>query len=815
MTETRKTKQGIKALIALLAICIILLLFSTTVSAATLGDVNGDGAINILDVVLVNNYVLGGSTLTATQSYLADVNRDGTVDIFDLVLIMQMASGMIYEFPVLPAPTLSSPANNTLISTDYVTFQWGSVSGAIRYQLEVVRVSDGTLFKDPVLATTGTTLLGFPNDGTQFRWRVRAGNNDGWGSWSAYRNFANGTAPADTTAPPPAAPAPAPSAPVVPTVTVPSAPTLLSPGDNATVAGASINFQWNPSTGANKYELRVIKVSDGSTFKLQPVGNLTYNTQIGFPNDGSVYRWQVRAGNDGGWSSWSSERTFTNSGELGIPILTSPAANANVFGSAILFRWNAASGATRYEIQVLNENGTVFRSETLNTATTTTFYGFPNDGRKFTWRVRAGNVSGMSANWSEQRTFYNGYLPAAPNMKSPENNHMPDGTSISFSWDASAGADKYNLQVVRARDGLVFKDVILGNVTTLSLTGFPNDGTAYMWRVRAGSKDGWGPWPSAYYNFTSGNLQAPILVSPANNANVASSRVTFEWRPVSGATRYKLVIENSSGETYREIVLGNIYASIQRELPNKGDVFTWYVVAGNSYGWAESSAKRTFVNGTPVATPVQQTPVADTMVVLNALPDSTVYDLVDFGWEAVADATIYQLEVTRVRDGQKKLYDITSFNNDPVINKPLSVFVNTDTFGAEQYRWRLRAGIGTSPGYTWSNWSPYRDFVAYNELPLRPAPILISPAVNATAASETVTFKWTEVSGASSYNLQVVNVSGGTMYKSVGGIPAAADPEFAQPGFPNKGDQFMWRVRANNGAWSLYRYFANGSWWLF
>jgi hypothetical protein len=603
MTETRKTTRGLKALFALLTICIILLLFSTAVSAVMPGDINSDGAINVLDVVLVNNHVLGDSTLTATQRFLADVNRDGIVDIFDLVLIMQMASGLIYEFPVLPAPTLTAPANNTLVSSDYVSFQWNSVSGAIRYELEVSKVSDGSIFKNLVVSATGTTQLGFPNDGTQFRWRVRAGNNDGWGSWSVYRNFANGSAPADSTVP-----APAPTSPTVPTVAIPSAPTLTLPGANSTVAGNSISFQWNPSTGADKYELRVIKVSDGSTFRNQPVGNLTYSTQIGFPNDGTIYRWQVRAGNAGGWSSWSAERTFTNGGELGIPILTSPAVNANVFGSAITFRWNAASGATKYVIQVLNKNGTIFRSDTLGSATSTTFYGFPNDGSEYTWRVRAGNVS-TDGTWSEQRAFYNGNLPDAPEMLTPTSGEITGGSSVRFNWEESTGANNYNLQVVRVRDNMIVKNPILGNSTSTLQTGFPDDGTAYMWRVRAGSSDGWGEW-SGYSQFTSGSLAMPTLTSPANNANIAATSIRFEWNPVYGANRYQLKITQGEGATlttFREVSFSSVYATIQRYFPNDGSEFQWQVRAGNSLNntWGEWSVARTLINGTPVATPAQ------------------------------------------------------------------------------------------------------------------------------------------------------------------------------------------------------------------
>jgi hypothetical protein len=54
------------------------------------GDVNGDGTVNISDVTLLVNIILGN----ATDPYgNADVNGDGTVNISDVTLLVNIILG--------------------------------------------------------------------------------------------------------------------------------------------------------------------------------------------------------------------------------------------------------------------------------------------------------------------------------------------------------------------------------------------------------------------------------------------------------------------------------------------------------------------------------------------------------------------------------------------------------------------------------------------------------------------------------------------------------------------------------------------------
>lgn len=63
-----------------------------------LGDVNGDGKINVTDSLAVMNHISGKKSLTSAQKKRADVTGDGKVNVQDSVKIMQYISGKIKKF---------------------------------------------------------------------------------------------------------------------------------------------------------------------------------------------------------------------------------------------------------------------------------------------------------------------------------------------------------------------------------------------------------------------------------------------------------------------------------------------------------------------------------------------------------------------------------------------------------------------------------------------------------------------------------------------------------------------------------------------
>ena len=64
------------------------------------GDVNGNGIVNMQDVLLIYQHYRGKATFSAGQTLAADVNCNGIVNMQDVLLVYQFYRGKITSFHV-------------------------------------------------------------------------------------------------------------------------------------------------------------------------------------------------------------------------------------------------------------------------------------------------------------------------------------------------------------------------------------------------------------------------------------------------------------------------------------------------------------------------------------------------------------------------------------------------------------------------------------------------------------------------------------------------------------------------------------------
>jgi hypothetical protein len=135
-------------------------------------------------------------------------------------------------------------------------------------------------------------------------------------------------------------------------------------------------------------------------------------------------------------------------------------------------------------------------------------------------------------------------VPAIPAQVSPANATTGVSLTANLSWNTSATATSYAVQVSTDQDFATTVINRTGITTTSSALSGLTNGTVYYWRVSATNVVGPSTW-SATRSFTT-VFSAPGLSSPANAATNVSRTPTLTWSAAAGATSYNVQYSTSS-----------------------------------------------------------------------------------------------------------------------------------------------------------------------------------------------------------------------------------------------------------------------------
>ncbi|TLY32678.1 MAG: hypothetical protein E6K56_02590, partial [Ignavibacteria bacterium] len=329
--------------------------------------------------------------------------------------------------------------------------------------------------------------------------------------------------------------------------------------------------------------------------------------------------------------------------------------------------------------------------------------------------------------------------PPTPSLLSPANGALGQPATLTVSWNASAGASTYRVQV--STDSL-FGTKFLDDSTvagTSRQVGPLAGSTKYFWRVSAKNASGTSAF-SSVWNFTTGIAPppAPTLVSPANGSTNQPTSLTLNWNPASGAASYRTQI--ATDPLFAALALDdstNTSTSRPVSSLSNSTVYYWRVNAKNSGGTSAYSAVWKF--STVVVAP---SPPVLSSPGNGAVNQSTSPAL---QWNPATGATSYHVQLATDSLFSSIVLDDSTVAGTSRQAGPLS--------SNSIYFWRVSA---KNSGGT-SAYSGVWNFTTGIAPPTAPA--LVSPVSGSTNQPTTLTLSWNSSPTAASYRVQVATDS--------------------------------------------------------
>ena len=569
----------------------------------------------------------------------------------------------------------------------------------------------------------------------------------------------------------------------------PEPPGLVSPADGATDVSTSPVFQWNSSDYADSYRLQASTDSEFSTLVLDEADLPSTSHTVTDLADGTTHYWRVSASNEGGTSAFSAPRSFTTA-ELPLPdtpALVSPADNAIDQPRTLTLTWENAANASTYDLQVSkNTNFTNLVTDESGLAGTSREISSLEFGTEYVWRVRARNSRGTSA-WSAISTFTTiPDAPPTPTPSSPDKDAQNQPLILELSWTAVTEAAWYALQVSTS-PSFTTTVVNSSDITGTSLEIGPlTSSTQYYWRVRAGNSGGTSEWSEIWYFRTVPQPPAtPTLASPDNNASDQPTTLILSWDPAARSESYHLQVSSdgafSALHTNDSTLTGT---SKQVGSLQTSTTYSWRVRAKNAGGTSGWSSVRIFTTSSGLPPP----PAAPTLS-SPANGATNVQPPLALSWNSSSGASTYRLQVSVNSNFSGTMLDESGLQSTSRTLNSLEP--------ETKYYWRVR---GENQGGA-SDWSAAWSFTTSVAPP--GAPNLLEPLNGAGKVPLNVTLKWSRISGANSYHLQLGTNSNFTALSYENS--AIADTVHQPSGLKNS-TSYFWRVRANNaggpGNWS-------------
>ena len=464
---------------------------------------------------------------------IADVYYDGTEEDWAKISISEgnedlLAAALHCKPTPLTAPSVTGGND----SQGRPTLKWDKVAGAAKYEVYRARSMNGDYIKYSTQTSTGYTNSAYLTSGSMYYYKVRALDANGTaGPWS---DVVAVTCRLGLTAP---------------TVT----------GGNDSQGRPTL--KWDKVAGAAKYEVYRARSMNGDYIKYSTVTGTSY-TNISYIENGNTYYYKVRALDANGTAGpWSDVVAVTCRLGLTAPTVT----GGNDSQGRPTLKWNAVSGAAKYEVYRARSRSGEYIKYSTQTSTGYTNSSYLTSGSTYYYKVRALDANGTAGPWSDVVAVTCRLGLTAPAVTGGNDSQGRP----TLKWDKVAGAAKYEVYRSYSQNGNYSK------YSTQTSTGYTNSsyltsGSTYYYKVRALGSDGTaGAWSSIVSVTYKQTLTAPSVTG----GNDSQGRPTLKWDKVAGAAKYEVYRARSKDGDYIKYstVTGTSYTN------------TSYIENGNTY----------------------------------------------------------------------------------------------------------------------------------------------------------------------------------------------------------------------------------------
>jgi hypothetical protein len=526
------------------------------------------------------------SGLTNNTVYYVWVRARNNIGASPYSLSASCTPSAFTEIPASPgAPALV--AGNGKLSAS-----WDDVEGALSYELWYGTSSNSAsaLQYGDDISGTSAEIRGLTNNTTYYVW-LKAKNNLGASDFG-------------------------PSASGMPVFVPTTAPEAVS-GLFLRIGNSEITALWDTNEDATAYE--VFTGTTNNSGEASKYGEDVTDTTITISSltNGTTYYVWIKAKNTIGSSDFGTAASAKPIGDMGTVLVAS--GNGSLSAS-----WDAVAGADTYNVYYsTNTTQPDVASDTVNT-TSAVISGLTNGSTYYVWvkpvnSYGAGTVSSMVSGMPS--------LSAVPPASSPTPvlNAIANG-SLSFTWDAIAGASSYEVWygTLSASDRATkYGDDITGTSTTIS--GLTN-GTVYDVWIKAKNNSGTASFGSSASGRPIGTI-GTVTVTAGNGS------LDVSWGAVAGADAYDVYYSTSTIQPGTASQNVSTTSTTINSLTNGTTYYVW-VKPVNSYGAGEVSNR---VSGTPSIYAVP--PASSPTPVLSAIANANL----SFTWAAIAGASSYEV----------------------------------------------------------------------------------------------------------------------------------------------------------------------------